>query len=51
MKTVIINGTNHKGSTEHIARGIAEKIGGEITEFFLPKDFGEKSWTETKRPW
>ena len=41
MKTVIINGTNHKGSTEHIARGIAEKIGGEITEFFLPKDFGE----------
>lgn len=41
MKTVIINGTNHKGSTEHIARGIAEKIGGEITEFFLPKDFGD----------
>ncbi|MBQ5491178.1 MAG: flavodoxin family protein [Treponema sp.] len=41
MKTVVINGTNHKGSTEHIARIIAEKIGGEITEFFLPKDFGE----------
>ncbi|MBO7420019.1 MAG: flavodoxin family protein, partial [Spirochaetaceae bacterium] len=34
-------GTNHKGSTEHIARIIAEKIGGEITEFFLPRDFGE----------
>lgn len=41
MKIVIINGTNHKGSTEHIARITAEKIGGEISEFFLPKDFGE----------
>lgn len=41
MNIVIINGTNHKGSTEHIARIIAEKIGGEITEFFLPRDFGE----------
>lgn len=41
MKTVIIHGQNHKGSTYHIARMIAEKTGGEITEFFLPKDFGE----------
>ena len=41
MKTVIINGQNHKGSTYHIAHELAEKIGGEITEFFLPKDFGE----------
>lgn len=41
MKIVIINGQNHKGSTYHIARLLAEKIGGEITEFFLPKDFGE----------
>ena len=41
MNIVIINGTTHKGSTEHIARIIAEKIGGEITEFFLPRDFGE----------
>ena len=41
MKTVIINGQNHKGSTYHIARSLAEKIGGEITEFFLPRDFGE----------
>ena len=40
MKTVIINGQNHKGSTYHIARSIADKIGGEITEFFLPRDFG-----------
>ena len=41
MKTVIIHGQSHKGSTFHIARLIAEKTGGEITEFFLPKDFGE----------
>ena len=41
MKTVIINGQNHKGSTYHIAHSLAEKLGGELTEFFLPKDFGE----------
>lgn len=41
MKIVIVHGQNHKGSTYHIARMIAEKAGGEITEFFLPKDFGE----------
>lgn len=41
MKTVIIHGQSHKGSTYHIAHGLAEKIGGELTEFFLPKDFGE----------
>ncbi|MCQ2983055.1 MAG: NAD(P)H-dependent oxidoreductase [Treponemataceae bacterium] len=39
MKIVIINGQNHKGSTEHIGRMLAEKVGGEITEFFLPRDF------------
>ncbi len=41
MKIVIINGQSHKGSTEHIAMALAEKIGGEVTEFFLPRDFGE----------
>ena len=41
MKTVIIHGQNHKGSTYHIAHALAEKIGGELTEFFLPRDFGE----------
>lgn len=41
MKTVVIYGQNHKGSTYHIAHETAEKIGGEITEFFLPRDFGE----------
>lgn len=40
MKTVIIYGQSHQGSTYHIAHGLAEKIGGEVTEFFLPRDFG-----------
>lgn len=41
MKTVVVYGQSHKGSTYNIAHGLAEKIGGELTEFFLPKDFGE----------
>lgn len=41
MKICIVNGQNHKGSTYHIGRMLAEKAGGDITEFFLPKDFGE----------
>ncbi|MBR3317785.1 MAG: flavodoxin family protein [Atopobiaceae bacterium] len=41
MKTVVVYGQNHKGSTYHVARELVEKIGGETTEFFLPKDFGE----------
>ena len=39
IKIVLIHGQNHKGSTYMIARELAEKIGGEITEFFLPRDF------------
>ena len=35
MKTVIIHGQSHKGSTYHMARLLADKIGGEITEFFF----------------
>ena len=38
MKIVLVHGQNHKGSTYNIGRMIADKIGGEITEFFLPKD-------------
>ena len=41
MKITLIHGQNHKGSTYHIARMTAEKIGGSIEEFFLPKDFDE----------
>ena len=40
MKTVIIHGQSHEGFTCHIARMLAEKLGGEVTEFFLPRDFG-----------
>ena len=40
MKIVMLNGQNHKGSTYHIGRMIADKIAGdnEILEFFFPKD-------------
>lgn len=41
MKIVIINGTNHNGSTYKITHLLANKIGGEIKDFFLPKDFDE----------
>lgn len=41
MRITIISGQNHKGSTYTIARKLADKIGGEITEFFLPRDFGD----------
>lgn len=40
MRIVIIHGQSHKGSTYHIARMLGEKLEGDITEFFLPKDFG-----------
>lgn len=39
MKITVIHGQNHQGSTCHIARRLAEKLGGEVTEFFLPRDF------------
>ena len=39
MKIAIIHGQNHKGSTYHIAHNLADEVGGQITEFFLPKDF------------
>ena len=41
MKIVLINGQNHKGSTYHVGRQLAEKLGGDVKEFFLPRDFGE----------
>ena len=44
MKIVIIHGQNHKGSTYNIAHAVAEavaeKVSSEITEYFLPRDFG-----------
>lgn len=41
MKITVIHGQSHKGSTYHIAHSLAEKLNGEITEIFLPRDFGE----------
>lgn len=41
MKVAIIHGQTHKGSTYHVAQELAQKIGGETREFFLPRDFGE----------
>lgn len=41
MQITIIHGQSHQGSTCHIARSLAEKLNGEITEIFLPRDFGE----------
>ena len=36
MKITIIHGQNHKGSTYHIAKMLADKLDGEVTEFFCP---------------
>ena len=41
MKIVIVNGQNHKGSTYHIGKMLADKLRGDTTEFFLPKDFND----------
>lgn len=41
MKIVILYGQNHKGSTYHICRMLADKLEGEITEFFLPRAFDQ----------
>lgn len=40
MKIAVIHGQSHKGSTYHIAHMLSEKLGGEVKEFFLPRDFG-----------
>lgn len=40
LKITMIHGQNHIGSTCQIGRMLAGKIGGEVTEFFLPRDFG-----------
>ena len=39
MKITLIHGQNHKGSTYHIGKLLAEQFGdSDIQEFFLPKD-------------
>ena len=39
MKITIIHGQSHKGSTYHIARMLTDRLGGNVTEFMLPRDF------------
>ena len=39
MKIVIIHGQSHEGNTCMAARDLAKKVGGELREFFLPRDF------------
>lgn len=41
MKTVIIHGQSHQGSTYHAAHLLADELGGEVHEFRLPQDFDE----------
>lgn len=40
MKLTVIHGQNHKGSTYTVTKMLTDRLGGEVTEFFLPKDFG-----------
>ena len=40
LKITIIHGQSHQGSTCNVARLLAEKLNGEVEEFFLPRDFG-----------
>lgn len=39
MKIVMIHGQSHEGSTCMVARELADRVGGEMREFFLPRDF------------
>ena len=39
MKITVIHGQNHKGSTYNAAKMLYDRLGGEVTEFFLPRDF------------
>ncbi len=52
MRIALVCGTNHKGSTYHIARMLADRLlegeadsdadsDSDLTEFFLPRDFGD----------
>lgn len=41
MKIVMIHGQSHEGSTCLVARELANKVGGELREFFLPQDFNK----------
>jgi len=39
MKIAVIHGQSHKGSTYNLAKQLCDSLQGEVSEFFLPKDF------------
>ena len=41
MKTLINHGQSHEGSTCMVARELANKVGGELREFSLPRNFNK----------
>lgn len=41
MNIAIVHGQSHRGSTWHIAEALAEKVGGDVTSFMLPRDFSD----------
>ena len=41
MKILIVHGQTHQGSTYHIAHLLCQKLGGEVKEFFLPRDLND----------
>lgn len=56
MKITVIHGQSHEGNTCMVARELANKVGGEIREFFLPMEpdysyWEKKGWHEGCRPW
>lgn len=41
MKIVVVNGTMRRGSTRHITELFLKQLGGEVREFWLPRDFSD----------
>lgn len=44
MKVTMIHGQSHQGATCHMARMLAEKLNGEVTEFFCRGILGNIVW-------
>lgn len=41
MKITVVNGTMRNGSTRHITQLFLDELGGQATEFWLPRDFSQ----------
>ena len=46
MRIVVLHGQSHKGSTYHLAKLFCDKLGGEVTEFFLPGILALSAWVQ-----